>query len=176
MGNGRRLKGNIEAAWAYCGWTAWLAVWGYCLPAPAYAEPAPVGLEAQGVDPWAALHSRDLDVRDAFNRPVSRRLIEGQIKAASSGARDSVSFFSRLPKARSVLVSLERMLIASCGLAAPSPWSGLRIAVTSWLCRPSPKISVFWAFLSVASAAAASISLVVMQPRKIASPAPVLRC
>lgn len=63
-----------------------------------------VGLEAEGVDPSAALHnSLGLDVRDANGRPVSRELIEKQLAEARLSAASETTVFSGLPKLKAIL-------------------------------------------------------------------------
>lgn len=63
-----------------------------------------VGLEAQGVDPWAAfLNRQDLDVRDELGRPVRREVIERQLRGAGLEAARASSIFSGLPKLKAVL-------------------------------------------------------------------------
>ncbi|MBI3554001.1 MAG: hypothetical protein HY077_16010 [Elusimicrobia bacterium] len=74
---------------------------------PVFAEQA-VGLEARGVDPWAALHNaQGLDVRDADGHPVSVKLIADQLKAAESQKISQTASVSRLPKARVLFRLLE---------------------------------------------------------------------
>lgn len=77
-------------------------------PTPVVAAEQAVGLEAQGVDPWAALRNgQGLDVRDANGRPVSAQLIERQLRAASARAEAQKADLSRLPKARVIFRLLE---------------------------------------------------------------------
>jgi hypothetical protein len=63
-----------------------------------------VGLEAEGVDPSAALHnSLGLDVRDANGRPVSRELIEKQMAQSRQTAAVETAVFSGLPKLKKII-------------------------------------------------------------------------
>jgi hypothetical protein len=108
------------------------------LGAAARAE-TPVGLDAKGVDPMAAVNNRDrLDVRDALGRPVSAKVVLEQLKKAEAARSAQNAYSSVLPKAKTVLPALE--LAASLGVwlvqladpAAPSQvWAALPL--------PSPK-------------------------------------
>lgn len=101
----------------------------------------PVGLEAHGVDPMSAVDNRlGLDVRDAFGRPVSGRVVLEQLKRASVARTVANSFASHLPQARFILPALE--LAAGCGarfiqLAESLPSAR---AVT---CLPTPRPKIF---------------------------------
>jgi hypothetical protein len=87
-----------------------------------------VGMEAQGVSPWAALHNRwGLDVRDAQNRPVSARLIERQLKRASAKAAADADYSSRLPGAQAF--TLARELLAPVGALLRSLMGDFRFPV-----------------------------------------------
>lgn len=78
-----------------------------------------VGLEAQGIDPWQALHNfQGLDVRDELGRPVSAVLIESQLKSRSAAQASESAWSSSLPEARAALLVLEF-------------WSGLFTALSS---------------------------------------------
>lgn len=78
------------------------------LSVPVHAAEQAVGLEAQGVDPWAALHNdQGLDIRDAQGHPVSADLIRKQLAAAHEQSVAQAAAVSRLPKARSVFRLLE---------------------------------------------------------------------
>jgi hypothetical protein len=79
------------------------------LPTPVFAEHA-VGLEAQGVDPWASLHnSQGLDVRDALGRPVRAEVITRQLGAAAAHELAQKAVLSSLPKARVIFQLLDRL-------------------------------------------------------------------
>lgn len=88
-----------------------------------------VGLEAQGVDPWAALSNpHRLDVRDELGRPVSARLIERQLKLGQASGAEAASYASRLPKAKIVIRALElleRVKARLCPGLPASPWRRL---------------------------------------------------
>jgi hypothetical protein len=112
------------------------------LARPASAAIAPLGLEASGAQIHAALHT-DLDVRDAYNRPVSREVIQRQLNASATAADPSADV-SRLPMAKVLWQSLGRVLFGfglRSGLPAPfrpaAPrWAGskrlaVRAAVTA---------------------------------------------
>ena len=92
----------------------------------AAAEQA-VGLQAQGVDPMAALHNAaGLDVRDELGRPVSAEVIAKELKAASAQAAAASAFTSRLPQAKAVTYMLELLKVARAAFRLP--WPGLRLA------------------------------------------------
>lgn len=81
-----------------------------------------VGLEAQGVDPWAALlNPHRLDVRDELGRPVSARLIERQLKLGQASGAERASYASRLPQAKAVIRALELLERVEAGLRAGFP-------------------------------------------------------
>lgn len=94
------------------------------LALPAAAERA-VGLDAQGVDPMAALHNaRGLDVRDQYGRPVSARLIEAELKQANTQAAVEAAYASTLPRAAemaAVLAMLEALRLAIRTAASSLP-------------------------------------------------------
>ncbi len=95
-----------------------------------------VGVEARGVSPWAALSgaSRGLDVRDAFNRPVSRTAVERDLKRLSVQTAAANAYASRLPRAREVLPLLEMLAEIRASLR-----SALRAGLPSvvWALAPS---------------------------------------
>ena len=77
------------------------------LALPVRAERA-VGLDAQGVDPMAALSNPNhLDVRDELGRPVSAQLVAAELKQAQAKAASEAAFASRLPQASAVAALLE---------------------------------------------------------------------
>lgn len=104
-------RGWIRAAFAALAAVLWAA------PAAAYL-PEPIGFEAVGVDVRAALRG-GLDVRDAFNRPVSRELIERRIAGAAAAA-DPGAAMSRLPLAQALWSLINRVLLA-VGLRGGAP-------------------------------------------------------
>ncbi|UPT74455.1 MAG: hypothetical protein M0D55_01570 [Elusimicrobiota bacterium] len=81
--------------------------------AGAWAE-APVGLDAVGVDPRAAV-SNDwgLDVRDADGRPVTQEKVLADLKAAAVKRAGAGAYASSLPKAKAVLSALELLAEAA---------------------------------------------------------------
>ena len=73
----------------------------------AFAE-APIGLGARGVSvSYAMSNALHLDVRDALGRPVSRSLIQKELKVSEARGRARASFFSSLPKARAISFFIE---------------------------------------------------------------------
>lgn len=108
-----------KRSWAGLAVAALVAAIFMVAPGPAKSET--VGVEAKGVSLWAALHNRwNLDVRDELNRPVSGRLIESQLKAASAAAAAESSYASRLPKAHAVALALEMLAVAKFFIGASS--------------------------------------------------------
>src|SRR5688500_7143134 len=80
------------------------AVCWFMTAASAATAEMPVGLEAQGVDPWASLHNtQKLDVRDELGRPVSASVIESQMKAIAVEKAADDTYASRLAEARGVV-------------------------------------------------------------------------
>ncbi|MDE2510368.1 MAG: hypothetical protein KGL74_04540 [Elusimicrobia bacterium] len=101
-----------------------------------------VGLDARGVDPMAAVNNREgLDVRDELGRPVSARVVLDQLKRAQAALTAETAYQSDLPKAKTVLPSLDYSaggllslirLIES--VPGPSEWASMP--------SPRPKLSV----------------------------------
>lgn len=144
------------------------------------AQAETVGVEAKGVSLWAALHNRwNLDVRDELNRPVSGRLIESQLKAASAAAAAESSYASRLPQVRAVVAALEMLAVAKLFL---SPFSAPLPIRSVWalpvLSRPEPKAHLAVVFLcSLVLAAGLLMVKSAPQPLSLSSCQPlVLRC
>lgn len=109
-------------------------------PERAAAEPAPVGLAAVGVDPRAALRP-GLDVRDAFNRPVTREAVERELDVAAEGS-DRGAQVSALPRAAELWGFLDRILSGfslrgGAPSGTPADHSGL-----PWLPKPVALILV----------------------------------
>jgi hypothetical protein len=93
----------------------------------ARAAETPVGLEAHGVDPNAALHNDlGLDVRDSEGHPVSAALINKQLAEAHREKVSAVAALSRLPKARLVFRLLD--LIHSLGGSWSLPFEAFSAA------------------------------------------------
>ncbi|OGS39942.1 MAG: hypothetical protein A2506_12220 [Elusimicrobia bacterium RIFOXYD12_FULL_66_9] len=110
------------------------------LAAGARAE-APVGLDAQGVNPMSAVDNRlGLDVRDELGRPVSGRLVLAQLKSAAAARTAENAFTSRLPQARSILPALEMAKGLGTWLAQLAEALPSALAVAS-LPTPRPKVS-----------------------------------
>lgn len=127
------------------------------LLAPAGRAETAAGLDAQGVDPRAAVENKwGLDVRDEAGRPVTREQVLSDLKGAAVKRAADNSFTSALPKARAVLSALE--LLAEAGAA-------FRMAATAFalpellpgLPGGGPKISVLW--LLVLASGAMTVSL-----------------
>jgi hypothetical protein len=122
------------------------------LLAPAGRAETAAGLDAQGVDPRAAVENRwGLDVRDAQGRPVTREQVLSDLKGATVKRAADNAFTSSLPKARAVLSALELLAeaaaafrLASTGFALPELMPGLP--------GGRPKLAVLW-LLVLASAA-----------------------
>lgn len=114
------------------------------------------GLDAQGVDPRAAVENRwGLDVRDALGRPVARAQVLADLKGAAVARAAENAFTSRLPKARAVLSALE--LLASAAAAFRVAASGFALPeFLPGLPGGRPKISVLW--LAVLVSAAMTVS------------------
>lgn len=114
------------------------------LLAPAARAEISAGLDAQGVDPRAAIENTyGLDVRDELGRPVTREQVLADLKGTAVTRAARNSFTSSLPKARAILSALE--LLAEAGAA-------FRLAATAFslpellpaLPGGGPKISVLW--------------------------------
>lgn len=111
-----------------------------------------VGLDAQGVDPRAAVDNRwGLDVRDELGRPVSGEKVLAEMKGAAMARAADNTFTSRLPKARAVLPALELLAQAAAAFRLASP--GVAIPELN-ACLPGgrPKLSVLWLVVPVAAA------------------------
>ena len=127
------------------------------LLAPAGRAETAAGLDAQGVDPRAAVENRwGLDVRDMRGRPVTRAQVLADLKGATVARAADNAFTSSLPKARAVLSALELLAeaaaafrLASTGFALPELLPGLP--------GGRPKISVLW--LAVLAAMTMTVSL-----------------
>ena len=122
------------------------------LLAPAGRAETAAGLDAQGVDPRAAVENKwGLDVRDELGRPVTSEKVLSDLKSAAVRRAADNAFTSRLPKARAVLSALE--LLAEAAAA-------FRLAATAFslpellpgLPGGRPKLAVLW-LLVLASAA-----------------------
>lgn len=117
----------------------------------------PVGVEAKGVDPMAAVDNTwGLDVRDELGRPVSGAKVLTQLKAASTERAVDVARTSNLPKAQVVVAALE--LLAKATDAVRGLVAGFALAkVWSSLPSPRPKFAAAWlVILAVAPLLAAA--------------------
>lgn len=107
-----------------------------------------VGLEAQGVSPWAALENRwGLDVRDELGRPVSARRIEAQLKKAS--ARQSTE--GRSARGQDIALTFELLAPLGTCLRALAEQFGLP-RVSGLAPSSSRKAVLFLAVLAVLAA------------------------
>jgi len=122
------------------------------LLAPAGRAETAAGLDAQGVDPRAAIENKlGLDVRDELGRPVTREQVLTDLKAAAVRRAADNAFTSRLPKARAVLSALELLAeaeaafrVATAAVTFPEFLPGLP--------GGRPKVAILW-LLVLASAA-----------------------
>ena len=136
------------------------------VPAPAFAEQA-VGLEAQGVDPWAALRNgQGLYVRDELGRPVSAQIIERQLRPASAAAAAASAELSRLPKAKVIFRLMEFLSSLTGSLGLPFPLNPAR----GLFALPARSRSAQSSAAAVDFSAAAALALVLGLVRKPAVP------
>lgn len=140
---------------------------------PAFAsltprETAALGLEASAAQVQAALHT-DLDVRDAYNRPVSGERVLSQMSAAARAA-DPSPRVSRLPMARQLWQALARVM---CGFAVraglPAPF---RPAAPRW--AAAKRLSARPAAVALCSALLTA-EAICLRPLSAAAAGPVLR-
>jgi hypothetical protein len=76
----------------------------------------PAGLDAQGVDPRAAVDNKlGLDIRDELGRPVTAQKVLSDMKAVAAAKAGRNAYASALPKAQAILSALE--LLASAAAA-----------------------------------------------------------
>lgn len=150
------------------------------LLAPAGRAETAAGLDAQGVDPRAAVENQwGLDVRDAQARPVTREQVLADLKGAAVARAAENAFTSRLPRARAVLSALELLAeaasafrLAAAGFALPELLPGLP--------GGRPKLAVLW--LLVLACATMTVSFCCRPQYKLArsrsrqSSPEVLRC
>lgn len=114
---------------------------GLALLATGARAEAPVGLDADGVNPMAAVDNRmGLDVRDALGRPVSGRLVLEQLKSASAARAAANAFSSRLPRARIILPALESAAGSGTWLVQLADALPSALALAS-LPAPRPKVA-----------------------------------
>ena len=117
---------------------------------------SPAGLDAQGVDPRAALDNRwGLDVRDALGRPVSGEKVLAEMKGVAVARAAGNAFTSRLPKASVFLPGIE--LLAKAAAAFRLAAQGFPLAeLLPGLPGGRPKVSVLWLVVLAAAALTAS--------------------
>ena len=125
--------------------------------APAGRAENAAGLDAQGVDPRAAIENKwGLDVRDEAGRPVTREQVLADLKGAAVKRAAENSFTSSLPKARTVLSALE--LLAEAAAAFRLAATAFPLAeILPGLPEGKPRFAVLW--LLVLACAAASFTL-----------------
>lgn len=126
------------------------------LLAPAGRAEIAAGLDAQGVDPRAAVENKwGLDVRDERGRPVTRERVLADLKGATVKRAADNSFTSSLPKARAVLSALE--LLADAADSFRMAATGFALAeILPGLPGGRPKVSVLWLFVGACAVVTAS--------------------
>jgi hypothetical protein len=108
--------------------------------APAAAETA-VGLDAQGVDPMAAVANEwGLDVRDELARPVSGEKVLTELKQASAARAAASAFTSRLKGASALWAAMDLLERGEASLAAFAAALPAALA-TAGLPGPRPKVA-----------------------------------
>lgn len=133
------------------------------LAGPAAAETA-VGLDAQGVDPMAAVDNRwGLDVRDELGRPVSGEKILTELKAASAARAAANAFASKLSDAAALLAAVELLRHARTNLRELGG-AAHRALASAGLPGPRPKVSA----ALIAVLAVLAISCKIVRPRPAA--------
>lgn len=92
-------------------------------------------------DAWRALSAGPgIEVRDAFNRAVSRPALEREIKAGSFEILAQAAAFASLPKSRLVLELLERSAWLASTLRRRGPFSGGRETLSAALPMRKPAL------------------------------------
>ena len=126
--------------------------------APAGRAESAAGLDAQGVDPRAAVENRlGLDVRDAQGRPVTREQVLADLKGATVRRAAANAFASSLPKAGAVLSALE--LLADAAAAFRMAAEGFPLPnLLPGLPGGRPRLEVLW--LLVLALATGTVSFV----------------
>lgn len=122
------------------------------LLAPAGRAETAAGLDAQGVDPRAAVENAwGLDVRDELGRPVSREQVLADLKGATVKRAAANSFTSSLPKARAVLAAIE--LLTDFADAFRMAATGFALAeLLPGLPGGRPKVEVLWLLILASGA------------------------
>lgn len=122
------------------------------LLAPAGRAEIAAGLDAQGVDPRAAVENKwGLDVRDEMGRPVSGERVLADLKGAAVKRAADNAFTSSLPKARAVLSALE--LLADAAHTLRMAATGFALAkILPGLPGGRPKVEVLWLLILAAVA------------------------
>ena len=150
------------------------------LLAPIGRAETAAGLDAQGVDPRAAIENKwGLDVRDELGRPVTREKVLADLKGATVKRAAANAFTSSLPKAQAVLSALELLAEA----AAAFRMAGDLLAIPELL--PGlpggrPKLAILWCL--ALAAATVSVTFCCRPQTKLAlsrsrqSSIEVLRC
>lgn len=150
------------------------------LLAPAGRAETAAGLDAQGVDPRAAIENKwGLDVRDELGRPVTREKVLSDMKGATVKRAAENAFTSRLPKAKVVLSALE--LLADAGAAFRLATAAIAIPeLLPGLPGGRPKVAVLWLLIMAAAAMTVSFcrrpQYVLARSRSPQSSIQVLRC
>lgn len=168
------MNRTCRGCWTLLAAAALLAAPGFS----AQAEEA-VGLEAQGVNPWAALRQGDLDMRDELGRPVRAALIVQQLKAANAEAAAQASYHSQLPKVASVTRALELLQALTAWFAAALPLAGRDVL---WALAPIARGSQKYLLLTLLGCLAAGVAGALRSRRRLAlacssrSASEVMRC
>ncbi len=143
------------------------------LSAYARAE-TPVGLDAKGVDPMAAVDNRmGLDVRDALGRPVSAQVVLEQLKQAQAARAAQNAYASSLPKARTVLPALE--LAAGLGIWL-AQWADPLLPQVPWAALPLPGPKAAFVLILLSGAVLASAAAAVLPRVQQVCLLPCQRC
>lgn len=114
------------------------------LLAPVGRAETAVGLDAQGVDPRAAISNQwGLDVRDAQGRPVTAQKVLADIKGATVKRAAANAFSSKLPNAKIVLSALELLAEAAAAFRLAAEAFSIPELLAA-LPGGSPKFAVLW--------------------------------
>ncbi len=122
------------------------------LLAPAGRAETAAGLDAQGVDPRAAVENKwGLDVRDERGRPVTSAKVLSDLKGVAVARAADNAFTSRLPKARAVLAALELLADAAAAFRLAAASVALR-ELQPGLPGGKPKVAVLWLLVAASAA------------------------
>jgi hypothetical protein len=123
------------------------------------AAEAPVGLDARGVDPAAAVDNPyGLDVRDQDGRPVTAAKVLSDLKTVTVARAKQATYASAVKQARALVSALELLEKTGAALAAAIGAFRLPSAIAS-APAPSPKLSLLLMVLLAAVLPAATALL-----------------